>query len=154
MRDLRQRTGPRVGPEPPVRSRSTSDARVAVVATGSAALVWVVARAAGIQLEVRSGSATTEVNLVSVVVTSLVVVIAGAGLLRILERRGSHGLRIWTIVAFTVWGLSFVGPLSATEPAAGLVLAGLHLLVGGVVIAGLRNSHGPNRDSCAQLRVP
>jgi hypothetical protein len=126
---------------------------VAVAAAGLAALAWAVARAAGVELTVRAGTGTREVNLVSVVVTSLVVAIAGAGLLRVLERRTTQGRRAWTAVATAVWALSLLGPLSATESSAGLVLAGLHLLVGAVVIAGLRRTHRPDRDGSSTLRV-
>jgi hypothetical protein len=125
---------------------------VAVAAAGLAALAWAVARAAGIELTVRSGSGTREVNLVAVVVTSLVVAIAGAALLKVLERRTAHGRRLWTVVASAVWVMSLSGPLSATEPSAFLVLAGLHLLVGAVVVTGLRRTHRPD-DSSATRRV-
>jgi hypothetical protein len=135
------------------RSQTTSDAMVAVAAAGLAALGWVVARAAGIELTVRSDSGTHEVNLVSVVVTSLVVAIAGAGLLKVLERRTTHGRRLWTVVASAGWAMSLMGPLSATEPSAVLVLAGLHLLVGAVVVTGLRRTHRPDHDSSATRRV-
>jgi hypothetical protein len=123
------------------RVAKKDDGAVALVAAGAAALVWACARAAGLHLEVTSGSGTTDVNVVSVVVTTMVVAIAGAGLLRVLERRTTRGLRVWTIVAVTVWALSFLGPLSATRPATGLVLAGMHLLVGAVVVVGLRRTH-------------
>jgi Family of unknown function (DUF6069) len=124
-----------------LRVPKKDDGAVALVAAAAAALVWACARAAGLHLEVTSGSGTTEVNLVSVVVTTMVVAIAGAGLLRVLERRTTRALRVWTIVAVTVWALSLLGPLSATRPVTGLVLAGMHLLVGAVVVLGLRRTH-------------
>lgn len=124
-----------------MRNLTRDEIRVAVLAAAAAAVVWAVARAAGIELVVRSGDGTSHVNVVSVVVTAVVVAIAGAGLLRLLERRTSDGLRTWTIVAVAVWAVSFLGPLSATRPSAGLVLASLHLLVGAVVVLGLRRTH-------------
>jgi predicted NBD/HSP70 family sugar kinase len=78
------------------------------------------------------------VVLGSVVVTPLLVGVAATGLLRLLERRTSRALRVWTVVAMAVWAVSFLGPLSATTLGAGLVLATMHLLVGGVVVVGLR----------------
>ena len=112
------------------------------VATGAAVLaaaVWVVAtQVLGVDLALGTGQ---QVNVVSVVVTSLVVAVAGAGLLRVLERRTAHGLRTWTVIAGVVWGLSFAGPLRAATVAAGLGLACLHLVVGGVVVLGLRRRH-------------
>lgn len=129
-------------PRPVVQRWHTStDAVVAVVAAGSAALVWAVARAAGVALEVKAGTEPSEVNVVSVLVTSVVVAGAGAGLLRMLERRTTRARRVWTLVAVVVWAVSFAGPLSATQLSGGAVLAGLHLLVGAVVIVGLRRTH-------------
>src|SRR4051794_26516891 len=125
-----------VAPRPSV----TADGAVALVAAGVAGLIWAAARVSDLHLEVKSGSGTTEVNLVSVVVTTLVVAIVGAGLLRLLERRTTRALRVWTIVALVVWALSFLGPLSATRPSTGLVLAGRPLRVGGGVGIGLRRT--------------
>jgi hypothetical protein len=118
------------------------DVLVALAAAGMGAVVWVGAtQAAGVDLTVGSGSGAHGVGLVSVVVTALVVAVAGGGLLRVLERRTPRGRRIWTAVAVAVWVLSFAGPLGARHASGGLVLAGLHLLVGGVVIVGLRRRH-------------
>ncbi|HET7069937.1 MAG TPA: DUF6069 family protein [Nocardioides sp.] len=115
-----------------------ADAAVVLVATVVAALVWAGARAAGIDLKVRSGSGSREVTLAAVILTPLLVGFAAVRLLRLLERRTARGLRIWTIVAIAVWAVSFAGPLSATAPSGGLVLAALHLMVGVVVVVGLR----------------
>jgi hypothetical protein len=115
-----------------------ADANVVVVATALAVGIWAVAKAAGVDLDVRSGSGTTQVLLGSVIVTPIVVGFAAAALLRLLERRTKSGLRMWTIVAVVVWALSFLGPLSAASLGAGLVLATMHLAVGAVVVGGLR----------------
>jgi len=123
------------------RARLAADGAVALVAAAAATLVWACARISDLHLEVRSGSGTMDVTAASVIITTLLVAAAGAGLLRVLERRTTRGLRVWTIVAVTVWALSFSGPLSATRPSTGLVLAGLHLLVGGVIVVGLRRTH-------------
>jgi Family of unknown function (DUF6069) len=119
----------------------TTDGLVAVGAAGLASVGWATARMGGVDLAVRSGSGTSNVSLASVVVVALVAGIAGAMLLRLLERRTASGLRVWTIVAAAVWALSLSGPLSARSLAAGGVLAALHLLVGGVVVLGLRHAH-------------
>jgi hypothetical protein len=79
--------------------------------------------------------------LVSVVVTALVVAVTAAGLLRVLERRTAGALRVWTGIALAVWVVSFAGPAGASSWSAGLTLAALHLVVGAVVIAGLRLRH-------------
>ncbi|CAI9401701.1 DUF6069 family protein [Nocardioides sp. T2.26MG-1] len=123
-------------PAPAIRREA-----VVVVAAGTVAmLVWLTARAAGIDLAVRSGSDSREVGPLSVLLTALVVAAAGVALLRLLERRTAHGVRRWTVVAAAVWVLSFAGPLSATTLSAAVVLAVLHLLVGAVVLGGLRRS--------------
>lgn len=140
---------------PPLMPRTPAklDAILSVVAAGVAALAWACARVAGVELVVRSRSGTSQVNLVSVVVVSLLVAVAGAGLLMLLERRTPQGRRVWTVVAIVIWALSFVGPLSATRLSTGLVLAVLHLLVGAVVIVGLRRSHAADPVSAASRLV-
>jgi hypothetical protein len=125
-----------------VSSRAPADGAVVLLAAGLAAVAWAVAtQLAGIALTVRSGSGTTNVNVVSVIVTVAVVGLAGAGLLRLLERRTASALRIWTGIAVAVWVVSLAGPLGASTLAAGLALAVLHLVVGGTVIGGLRRTH-------------
>ena len=127
-------------PEIPVAPASItrSDAAVAGIAGTIAALIWLGASAVGVDLAVHSGSGSREIGLVSVIVTAVVVAAAGASLLRLLERRTPRGLRVWTIVATTIWVVSFLGPLSATALSAGIVLATMHLVVGAVVVGGLR----------------
>jgi hypothetical protein len=114
---------------------------VAVVAAGAAALVWVGGTVAGVEVAVRSGSGTRQIGLVSVIVTTLVVAVAAAGLLRVLERRTPAARRVWTWIALAVWVVSFAGPAGARTLSAGLTLAVLHLVVGAVVIVGLRRRH-------------
>ena len=114
---------------------------VAAVAACAAAVVWVCATAAGVDVAVRSGSSTRDVGLVSVVVTAVVVAAAGAGLLRVLERRTPGARRVWTGVAMAVWVVSLAGPAGARTVPAALTLAALHLVVGAVVIVGLRRRH-------------
>ena len=126
---------------------------VAVVSAGAAAVVWVGATAAGVDLAVRSGSSTRDVGLVSAVVTAVVVAVAGAGLLRVLERRTPEACRVWTGVAMAVWVVSLVGPASARTLSAGLTLATLHLVVGAVVILGLRRGHADRAAHRATHRV-
>jgi hypothetical protein len=139
--------------EAKMNNLTRADAGVAVLTAAAAAAVWGVARAAGIDLVVKSGSGTSHVNVVSVVVTALVVAIAGAAVLRLLERRTTHGRRTWTLVAIVVWAVSFLGPLSATHAQAGLALACLHLLVGAVVVLGLRRTHAAGSTSPDRTRA-
>ena len=114
------------------------DVPVAVVAAGGATAVWVVARALGAELAVHSGSGTQEIGLVSVLVTATVVTLASGGLLRVLARRTTGAERLWTGVALAALAVSLAGPAGAVTLSAGLALAAMHLVVGGVVIIGLR----------------
>ncbi|MBA2953131.1 hypothetical protein GON03_02330 [Nocardioides sp. MAH-18] len=112
---------------------------VAVCAAGVAAGIWWLATgAASVDLRVGSGSDAREIGLGSVVLTALVVTLAAAGLLRVLERRTRHGVAIWTWASVVVLALSLAGPLGATTGAAGSCLAAMHLAVGAVVVVGLR----------------
>ncbi len=122
------------------------DVGVAAVAAGAAALVWVGARLCGVGLAVRSGSGTREIGLVSVVVTAAVVTLAAGGLLRVLDRRTAGAGRVWTCVALVVLLVSLVGPAGAATLSAGLTLAAMHLLVGVVVILGLRHGLAARSD--------
>jgi hypothetical protein len=119
--------------------RWRDDWPVAMVAAGAAAVVWVLAtQVAGVDLAVRSGSGTQHINVVSVVVTTIVVAMTGAGLLRFLERRTAQARTIWTAIASVVWVVSLAGPLGARSVGAGLWLAALHVVVGSIVVVGLR----------------
>ena len=136
MQTTRQRPEGTVVPRP----RSKGVGAVALVAMTAAALVWACARVAGMHLEVHSGSGTSEVTVVPVIVVPMLATVLGVSLLRVLERRTAQALRVWTIVAVVVWAMSFLGPLSATRPSTGLVLASLHLVVGVVIVVGLRRT--------------
>ncbi len=116
------------------------DLPVAVAAAVAAGLGWAAARLAGVDLAVRAGAGTQHVNLVSAVVTAVVVAMVGGGLLRALERRTPRGRRIWSWLALGVLLVSLAGPLGARSLAAGAALTGLHVLVGGVVVLALRLS--------------
>ncbi|MCD4524341.1 DUF6069 family protein [Nocardioides sp. cx-173] len=122
----------------PARGRWRDDWPVAAVAAVAAALVWAVARVAGVEIEVGSGSDAQEVGPVSVVVTALVLAVVGAALLRLLERRTPRALGVWTAIALAVCAVSLAAPAGAETPAAGLTLAVMHVAVGAVVILGLR----------------
>ena len=90
----------------------------------------------------RSGSGTREVGLVSVIVTALVVAVAGG---RAAARaRASYGGRACgsgPASRVAVWVVSLAGPAGAATLSAGLALGALHLVVGAVVIVGLRRRH-------------
>lgn len=115
------------------RSRALTVA--AAVLTGVAA--WTLAGpVAGIRIAVND----QEVGVAQVAIVSLLAGLAAWVLFAVLDRFTSRAIPIWTVIAATVLALSLTGPLSATSTAAGITLACLHLLVGGVLIFGLRAS--------------
>lgn len=127
-----------------MRTRSTVPGDLAVVvATVVAALAgWLAwAQAGGVDLTVRSAGDVHGVGAGSAAVTAVVVSGAAVALLRLFEARLQRALRTWTVVACGVLALSMLGPLGATTATAGLGLASLHLLVGAVVVLGLRRVH-------------
>lgn len=112
---------------------------VAAAAAG-AMVIWVIAvPAAGVDLVATPvGGPTTHINGVTVLVASLLVGLVGFGLLTLLERRSTKGLRTWTIVAAVVLLLSLASSMGGEGTAAKLVLTLMHLVVGAVLITGFR----------------
>jgi hypothetical protein len=115
-----------------------------LAATGAGLLGWAVAGpAAGVHLTVRLGSAAADQHIgpAAVVIACLLAGLAGWALLALLERRTPKAAAIWTAVAVAVLAVSVLaGPLGGVTTAAKLALAGLHLLVGAMLIVGLRRT--------------
>ena len=120
--------------------------RVLTVAAAvvAAVLTWLVAvPIVGIDLLVSpGGGAAQQVGLGSVVAVSLLASLLGWGLLALLERLVSRrALTAWTVVAVVVLMLSLSGPLTAaTSAAVAIALVLMHLVVGAVLIMGLRRT--------------
>ena len=120
--------------------------RVLTVAAAvvAAVLAWLIAvPIVGIDLLVRpGGGAAQQVGLGSVVAVSLLASLLGWGLLALLERLVSRrALTAWTVVAVVVLMLSLSGPLTAaTNAAVAIALVLMHLVVGAVLIMGLRRT--------------
>jgi predicted permease len=125
-------------------NRMATRGRFAIVgATVMAALaLWaLLSQLAGVDLEAEQGGPTMHIGGVSVFVASAVVSLAGWGLLALLERRTANARKIWTIVAVIGCALSLGSPLiSGVGAGAKLGLASLHLVVGAVLIPGLRRT--------------
>jgi hypothetical protein len=120
---------------------SISARGLTVAAAAAAALVvWaLVGPLAGIDLTVQSGGSAQQVGPVAVLAASLLAGLAGWALLAVLERTTGRPRRYWTAVAAGVLVLSLLGPLgSATDTPSRVVLAAMHVIVGAVLIAGLR----------------
>ncbi|MGA8114390.1 MAG: DUF6069 family protein, partial [Actinocatenispora sp.] len=78
------------------------------------------------------------VGPVAVVVAGLVAGLAAWALRAVLDRVLAHPARVWIPVAAVVLALSLAGPLgSAVDSAGAAWLAGMHLVVGAVLILGL-----------------
>lgn len=123
-----------------IRQRVLTVAAAAVAAV----LAWLIAvPIVGIDLLVRpGGGAAQQVGLGSVVAVSLLASLLGWGLLALLERLVSRrALTAWTVVAVVVLMLSLSGPLTAaTNAAVAIALVLMHLVVGAVLIMGLRRT--------------
>ena len=98
---------------------------------------FLLAETAGLDLVARTGTSTTRVGPVAVVVVALLVGFAAWGLLALLERVSGRARPIWTVIAGGVLLISLLGPLGGIGAAAVLGLLCLHLVVGLVLITGL-----------------
>ena len=132
---------------------------LAVVAAALAALaVWLVTDPLlGIDLAGPTRPGSQELMSITpalVAGTSLVVALAGWGLLALLERFTARARTSWTAIALLVALLSLAGPLSAlasTTAANAVALALMHLAVAAVLIPGLAGtSPSPARPAPAR----
>jgi hypothetical protein len=111
---------------------------VVVAAPAAALILWAAATPlAGIDLVVDQAGTPLTVGPVLIALAALVVGSAAWGLLAILEKFTARAGLIWSITAAAVLALSLTGPLAAATTAAMLVLMGMHVLTGGLLIAGL-----------------
>ncbi|MEU5398039.1 DUF6069 family protein [Streptomyces sp. NPDC005963] len=129
--------------------------------TGLAALapvlVWLAADPIlGHRLGIVDGEQTLDIGVTSVVLAAFLAVLAGWGLLALLERLWSRRARaIWTGLAMTVLAVSFL-PLTGDGMDAGTrtTLALMHLAVAAVLIPGLRTKDAtPTPPPANQLQV-
>lgn len=122
-------------------------------ATAAGAVLWLLAvPVAGIDLDVAAvpggPSDDMTVSLASVVVSASAASVLGWILLALLERWTRRGRMIWTWVAAVAAILSIAGPLTmAASVAAGVVLAGMHLVTAAVLIPVL--AFAPGTDNPA-----
>jgi hypothetical protein len=134
-------------------TRVADRSRLAVVGiTALSALAWwaVLAHAFGIDLEAKQGS-TMHIGAISVLFAALAMAFAGWGLLAILEHTTIGARKAWTIVAVIACACSLGSPLTGgIGTGAKLGLASLHLLVGTVVILGLRRTALSTADRCTR----
>lgn len=138
----------------PAASRPTrvpGRSRLAVVGvTVAVALAdWaILAPISGLTLEAQQGS-RMHIGAGQVFFASAVLAFAGWGLLAILERRTPNARTTWTVIA-TIFCITSLGsPLSGgVGIGAKLGLASLHLVVGAVIIFGLRRTALSAAERC------
>jgi FtsH-binding integral membrane protein len=116
--------------------RATTRNSLAVVAAGMAAglVVWAVVRLLGVELTVESGSGTTQVDVVDVLLATLVAGLAAWGVFALLLRR--RRARWWPFVGSTALAISMLGPSYLADGISAVSLICLHILVGVVLITG------------------
>jgi hypothetical protein len=117
--------------------------RAATVLAGAlaAVLVWIlIVPVFGVDLVVATGGGTTRVSAVAVAGAALLAGAAGWALLATLERLTRSAVPAWTVVAAAVLVVSFAGPLAAGSAVATASLIVLHVIVGTVVMLGMRRS--------------
>ncbi|MDX6259328.1 MAG: hypothetical protein QOH84_1016 [Kribbellaceae bacterium] len=138
-------------------TRVDGRSRLAVVGTVTiAAVAWwaVLTQAFGITLEANQGS-TIHIGPASVIGASLAMSFAGWTLLAILEHNTFAARKAWTITATIACAMSLTSPLTAgIGTGAKLGLASLHLIVGSLIILGLRRTALPTEARCNPTPAP
>jgi hypothetical protein len=118
---------------PPSRSLRSEAAIGAVAATAANAAVWAAGRAADVSFLVTpfGGTATTQVGIVAIVLTTFIAFAAGTGLFALAARRSDRWARAVLAAGVLFAIVSTGGPLSTAEDTStGLLLAAMHLLTG------------------------
>jgi hypothetical protein len=125
----------------PTRVEGRSRLAVAGSVTILAVAWWaVLTQTFGITLEAKQGS-TIHIGALSVLFATLAMSFAAWALLAILEHNTLAARKAWTITAAIACALSLTSPLTAgIGIGAKLGLASLHLLVGSLIILGLRRT--------------
>jgi hypothetical protein len=109
-----------------------------LAASAAAILLWAAATPlAGVNLVAEQAGEPATIEPAAIVLAGLVIGFAAWGLLAVLEKFTARAGLIWSIIAVAVLALSLTGPLTAATTAAMLVLMGMHVVTGGILIAGL-----------------
>lgn len=124
---------------PAVRRRVRTRRTLTVAGAAAAGLaVWAIKRSiGGTELAVRSGGSVRGIGPAAVVLTALLVGLAGWGLLAWFERLMQRPYRAWRLVAVAVFLVSLAGPLGGVGTGPRLALAAMHLVVAAVLVLGL-----------------
>jgi hypothetical protein len=116
--------------------QTTTRNSLAVVAAGMTAglVVWAVVRLLGVDLTVESGSGTTQVGVVDVLLTTLVAGLAAWGVFALLLRW--RRARWWPFVGSSALAISMLGPSYLADGLSAVCLICMHVVVGVVLITG------------------
>src|SRR5262245_61514102 len=106
----------------------------ALLAPVAALATWAVARLAGLDLEVSTGSG--KVGPVDVVLAALIGAFAGWLVAWVFERRSRHPRGWWGFTASTTLAASFIGPSWLADGWNVFALTVMHFVTASVVIAG------------------
>ena len=116
------------------RSLLPAAAAGAAVATLVNSALWAGGRAADVSFGVESDY-MTEVGIVPIVLTTLLMFAVGSGLLALAARRSRRWVRAVLVAAAVVAVVSAPAPLSvAQDTAAGVLLASMHLATGAIFL--------------------
>jgi ABC-type Co2+ transport system permease subunit len=107
---------------------------VIVLAPAAALATWAVARLAGADLVLKSGST---VNAASVFAAAVLAALAGWFVARLLERRTTRPRYWWALLSSTALAVSITGPTWLADGVSAVALIALHLVTGAFVIAGI-----------------
>lgn len=126
-------------PRPATRRPAARRALTVAAAALAALALWTLTGPiAGLDPSAETGGRTQPIGAGAVAAASLLAGLAAWALLALLERTAARPRRTWTAIAAAVLVLSLAGPLGgAADAASAGVLAAMHLLVGGVLTAGL-----------------
>lgn len=132
----------RLAPDPAVRGSVRRDRLLTLGAAVVVGLVvWIVARLVlghDLRVTAAGSDSPTTVGPVAVVVTTLVGGLIAWGVLVLAERISRRTRPVWLVVGIVVLLLSLAGPFTrANGTGAAIALLREHLVVGGVLIAGL-----------------
>ncbi|MET7280294.1 DUF6069 family protein [Kribbella sp. NPDC005582] len=135
----------------PAKRRTDRSRLLVVGVTTIAAASWwaILVPVAGLTLDARRGGVLQHVGAPAIVISAALMAFAAWGLLAVLERFAVGARRAWTIVATISCLLSLSGPLTGgIGLGAKLGLASFHLLVGAIIVLGLRRTARSAIERC------
>ncbi|OCI30082.1 DUF6069 family protein [Oerskovia enterophila] len=127
------------------RTRTVPRWSVPLLAAAAGVVVWGAGTALGVEAVAQGAAGDMRIGAVTVILTALLVGLAGWGVRAVLRRFGTPragrtaGERTWMVACAVVLLASLLGPLGAASVSATVLLAALHVTVGAVVALGLRH---------------